>query len=178
MKPIESLLYKLCVDLGFCLPPKEHDAIVANPPDGVEGFARRVWEAEGMDPPRSQDPLFQRLCEAIGQFPKLGHLRVVWPDGALIADVEVAPDCTAVETTHVMGYFTPGPAFDQLAPFLDEFQRKWAADEKAAAFRVSQEIDSFGLVASDDIGRLFRVFNAHFVEPGLLFAIASMWSPT
>jgi hypothetical protein len=178
MKPIESLLSKLCVDLGFCLPPKEHDAIVANPPEGVEAFARRVWEAEGMDPPRSRDPLFQRLCEVIGQFPKIGRLRVAWPDGALVADVEVAPDCRAVETTHVMGSFTPGPAFDRLTPFLDEVQRKWAADEKEAAFRASEEIDGFGLTATDDMGRLFHVFNAHFFEPGLLFAIAPMWSPS
>ncbi|MBD0421680.1 hypothetical protein AB0L35_07740 [Streptomyces sp. NPDC052309] len=47
---VRQLLYELCVDLGFCLPPQEHHRLQEAPPADVDGFTDAVFEAEGMDP--------------------------------------------------------------------------------------------------------------------------------
>lgn len=46
---VEALLYELCVDLGFCLPPDAYEALVDNPPGDALAFARAVFAAEGLD---------------------------------------------------------------------------------------------------------------------------------
>ena len=46
---VEALLYELCVDLGFCLPPQAYEALTYNPPPDAEAFARAVFIAEGLD---------------------------------------------------------------------------------------------------------------------------------
>lgn len=45
----EALLRELCVDLGFCLPFDAYEQLVDAPPLVAEDFARRVFEAEGLD---------------------------------------------------------------------------------------------------------------------------------
>lgn len=178
VKAVESLLERLCVEFGFSLPPHEWDAIVANPPQGVEAFARRVWEAEGRDAPRAGDPLFLRLCKAVAEFPTTDCMRVVWPDGALIAEVDVDPKCRPLETTHVLGTFTPGPGFAGLAPALEDLRRKWAAGGHEAALDVSRQTDDLGITATDELGRRYHVFNLVFGDGGLLFAVSPVWSPS
>ncbi|MDT0341487.1 hypothetical protein [Streptomyces litchfieldiae] len=49
---VRRLLYELCVDLGFCLPPEEQSRLADAPPAGVDAFTDAVFEAEGMDPGR------------------------------------------------------------------------------------------------------------------------------
>jgi len=46
---VEALLWELCVDLGFCLPPEAYEALVTNPPAATDEFARAVFTAEGLD---------------------------------------------------------------------------------------------------------------------------------
>ncbi|MGW0819243.1 hypothetical protein ACWD00_39620 [Streptomyces viridiviolaceus] len=47
---VQQLLYELCVDLGFCLPPQEQHHLMETPPADADTFTEAVFEAEGMDP--------------------------------------------------------------------------------------------------------------------------------
>ncbi|MEU5611274.1 hypothetical protein AB0H03_21470 [Streptomyces sparsogenes] len=47
---VQRLLYELCVDLGFCLPPEEHRRLREAPPADADIFTDAVFEAEGMGP--------------------------------------------------------------------------------------------------------------------------------
>lgn len=47
---VASLLYDLCVDLGFCLPPEEQAALCDAPPGDVDAFTEAVFRAEGLEP--------------------------------------------------------------------------------------------------------------------------------
>jgi hypothetical protein len=46
------LLDELCIDLGFCLPPKDIARLESNPPTDINAFATAVIRAEGLDPDR------------------------------------------------------------------------------------------------------------------------------
>jgi hypothetical protein len=43
------LLERLCVELGFCLPPDAALAIAEDPPGDIEAFVSAVFQAEGLD---------------------------------------------------------------------------------------------------------------------------------
>jgi hypothetical protein len=45
----QQLLDKLCVELGFCLPPSLQRRIVENPPKDTKRFTDVVIKGEGMD---------------------------------------------------------------------------------------------------------------------------------
>lgn len=47
---VETLLYELCVELGFCLPPDEQARLRESPPTNVDAFTDAVIRAEGIDP--------------------------------------------------------------------------------------------------------------------------------
>ena len=47
---VRALLYELCVDLGFCLPPAGQQRLESNPPADVDEFTEAVFREEGMDP--------------------------------------------------------------------------------------------------------------------------------
>ncbi|GGV81327.1 hypothetical protein GCM10010294_54750 [Streptomyces griseoloalbus] len=47
---IRQLLYDLCADLGFCLPPQERRRLQQAPPADADSFTDAVFAAEGMDP--------------------------------------------------------------------------------------------------------------------------------
>lgn len=49
---VRQLLYELCVDLGFCLPPQEQQRLQEAPPGDADGFTDAVFRAEGMHPGR------------------------------------------------------------------------------------------------------------------------------
>ena len=49
-KEIDNLLGELCVRLGFCIPPKEHDRIASMGYWQAEEFAKDVISAEGLNP--------------------------------------------------------------------------------------------------------------------------------
>jgi hypothetical protein len=44
------LLYDICVDLGFCLPPDDNARICAIESWDADAFTEAVFRAEGMDP--------------------------------------------------------------------------------------------------------------------------------
>nr|WP_316643376.1 hypothetical protein [uncultured Roseateles sp.] len=46
---IDKLLSKLCIELGFCLPPNECEKLRSSPPSTPDAFARAVFQAEGLD---------------------------------------------------------------------------------------------------------------------------------
>jgi hypothetical protein len=48
--PIESLLYELCVHLGFCLSEADQERLIADPPATIDSFVDEVVRAEGLDP--------------------------------------------------------------------------------------------------------------------------------
>ena len=68
---IDKLLYKLCVELGFCLPPDECDKLRENPPPTPDAFTRAVFQAEGFNVNLASDDLFKKVhkyvAEAFGQ---------------------------------------------------------------------------------------------------------------
>jgi hypothetical protein len=47
---VEALLDDLCRNYGYCLPPNEQEALMADPPDELDAFVDAVLIAEGEDP--------------------------------------------------------------------------------------------------------------------------------
>jgi len=47
---LDFLLYDLCVDLGFCLPPADTARICGEESWDADAFVAEVFRAEGMDP--------------------------------------------------------------------------------------------------------------------------------
>lgn len=47
---VRSLLYELCVECGFCLPPQEQLRLEEKPPMEIDSFTDAVFVAEGMNP--------------------------------------------------------------------------------------------------------------------------------
>jgi hypothetical protein len=47
---LDFLLYDLCVDLGFCLPPADNARICASESWDADTFTAEVFRVEGMDP--------------------------------------------------------------------------------------------------------------------------------
>lgn len=174
---IQGLLDTLCVELGFCIPPEDRDAIVADPPMDAGRFAERVFRAEGMEP-RDDRRLYAQVRERAARvLDDVRFMRVAWPDGSIIAEVDVSPICNPIHTTHVVGTFERGPGFDRLAPHLEEMNRLVRDGQLEAAFRVSERMDGLDITAIDDLGRVHQVFNLVFAQGGLLFAVAGIWRP-
>ena len=46
----ELALNDLCAELGYCLDPEDHDAILAGPPPTADAFVEAVLIAEGCHP--------------------------------------------------------------------------------------------------------------------------------
>ena len=47
---VNDLLRNLCVDLGFCLPPRAVSHLQNSPPEDIVSFTDAVFIAEGLDP--------------------------------------------------------------------------------------------------------------------------------
>jgi len=47
---LDFLLYDICVELGFCLPPQDHARICATEVWDADAFTEEVFRVEGMDP--------------------------------------------------------------------------------------------------------------------------------
>lgn len=63
----ESLLSKLCVELGFCLPPESHNQLVESPPNTVEDFTNAVFLAEGLNPEYVERHLYRQVRDKIAE---------------------------------------------------------------------------------------------------------------
>lgn len=66
-KQVESLLSKLCIEMGFCLPPSEHQRLVDAPPQDVRAFTDAVFVAEGMNPEMADRHLYRQVRDAVAQ---------------------------------------------------------------------------------------------------------------
>src|SRR5687767_14581377 len=99
-------------------------------------------------------------------------LLVRMPDGDLVAEVQVDPDCPFAKSTAdsvVIGQFVSGPAFRRLRRHLDAFHAEYNTGDSAAASALHEEIDQLGLVAVDEHGQAYRIWNVVFQQNGLLF---------
>jgi hypothetical protein len=47
---VRVLLDRLCVRLGFCLPPDDYARLMSSPPDDPTTFTDEVFRAEGLTP--------------------------------------------------------------------------------------------------------------------------------
>jgi len=64
---VYSLLSKLCIDLGFCLPPDKIAEFQQDPPTEVDAFTNEVFIAEGLDPVLSDSGLRKQVSELVSQ---------------------------------------------------------------------------------------------------------------
>ena len=62
---VSALLSKLCIDLGFCLPPEDFARLCQTPPGTVEAFAEAVFAAEQYDPRQTDLRLYRRVRATI-----------------------------------------------------------------------------------------------------------------
>ena len=70
---VQALLYNLCVELGFCLPPKESDRLLETPPEDVNAFTEAVFLAEGMNPKHYSRGLYRSVQAMIAEAFRLHH---------------------------------------------------------------------------------------------------------
>ena len=62
---LEQLLDRLCIQLGFCLPPIERLRLAENPPQSAEAFTDAVFTAEGLDPSTADRHLYRRVRDLV-----------------------------------------------------------------------------------------------------------------
>lgn len=62
---VEKLLYDLCVQLGFCLPPDEQQRFKVSPPADVRSFTDAVFIAEELDPNMAERHLYRQVRDMI-----------------------------------------------------------------------------------------------------------------
>lgn len=71
-----SLLSRLCIDMGFCLPLKEQQRLLESPPTSVDAFTAAVFRAEGLDPDSVDRRLYRQLRRQVdGAFRKAEDAR-------------------------------------------------------------------------------------------------------
>ncbi len=66
-REVKSLLSKLCIDLGFCLSPKEENQLLEMPPDDVGSFTDAVFLAEGINPQYANRQLYRQVKTLISE---------------------------------------------------------------------------------------------------------------
>jgi hypothetical protein len=55
------LLDRLCMRLGFCLPPDAQADLKKHPPTEIDGFVSAVFLAEGLDPTKADRHLYGQV---------------------------------------------------------------------------------------------------------------------
>jgi hypothetical protein len=61
------LLDKLCIELGFCLPPAEIERLANDPPVDVLRFTDAVFRAEGLNPELADRHLYRQVRDSVAQ---------------------------------------------------------------------------------------------------------------
>lgn len=64
-REVRRLLSRLCVELGFCLPPGDQARLAEYPPETVDAFARAVVTAEGFDPLTMDIALYRQVKDMV-----------------------------------------------------------------------------------------------------------------
>lgn len=65
VREVQVLLSKLCVDMGFCLPPDAEAWFEQSPPSDIAEFTDAVFRAEGLDPSTADRHLYRRVKAVI-----------------------------------------------------------------------------------------------------------------
>lgn len=169
---IQTLLDELCVELGFCLSPDEQEASLAASAGDIDRFVERVFIAAGIEPDRSSSLYAQARDQVASVFESVIFMTVAWPDGSTIAEVDVNATSDPIALGHVLGTFRCGPGFARLVPYLEEVRSLHEAGDLEGAFRASKLMDGLDILAVDELGRRYDVYNLVFAEGGLLFAVA------
>jgi hypothetical protein len=63
---VRALLSRLCIELGFCLPPIGIERMAVSPPRDIDEFTREVLVTEGYGVATS-DPLFNQVRGLVAQ---------------------------------------------------------------------------------------------------------------
>lgn len=63
--PVEKLLDRLCIELGFCLPPGDKKRLAENPPSDVRSFVDAVFAAEGLNPEMADRHLYRQVTKLV-----------------------------------------------------------------------------------------------------------------
>lgn len=63
--PIDMLLDRLCVELGFCLVPEQRKRLAAMAPASVHAFTDAVFVAEGLDPQVADRHLWRQVRDRV-----------------------------------------------------------------------------------------------------------------
>ena len=63
--PIDMLLDRLCVELGFCLVPEQRERLAAMAPTSVHVFTDAVFLAEGLDPQVADRHLWRQVRDRV-----------------------------------------------------------------------------------------------------------------
>jgi hypothetical protein len=64
-KQVKVLLDKLCIDLGFCLPPAEQVQLCNDPPETALAFTDAVFRAEGLNPEHADRHLYRQVRDYV-----------------------------------------------------------------------------------------------------------------
>jgi hypothetical protein len=64
---VEVLLDKLCIRLGFCLPPDPVEQLKENPPSSVIDFTNAVFTAEEMDSSTADRHLYRQVRDMVAE---------------------------------------------------------------------------------------------------------------
>ena len=59
------LLNEICVQVGFCLPPKKREKLESNPPGDIDSFSRAVCVAEGLNPDLLERQIYRRVWHIV-----------------------------------------------------------------------------------------------------------------
>ena len=62
---LRRLLDRLCVQLGFCLPPEGQQRLTETPPSDVLSFTNAVFIEEGLDPSTADRDLYRQVRDVI-----------------------------------------------------------------------------------------------------------------
>ena len=64
---IYKLLDRLCVELGFCLPPNDREILAETAPTEVTAFVDAVFRAEGLDPSTADRHLWRQVRGVVNE---------------------------------------------------------------------------------------------------------------
>jgi hypothetical protein len=66
-REVRRLLSRLCIELGFCLPPGDQARLEGTPPETVEAFASAVVLAEGLDPVTMDSTVYRQVKDMVAE---------------------------------------------------------------------------------------------------------------
>lgn len=129
------------------------------------------------DPFTDVDSFTIRVMAAVvaAALDEVTFMRVAWPDGEVIADVEVSSNTDPVHTAHVMGTFAPGPGWARLNIEIQRMQECLVEGSSEVAVAASEAIDHLAIYATDELGRRYRLFNVQFSSDLLFGAARDGW---